>query len=216
MRKSNPTRSRRPSRCSCSKFIGKPGFPSNGTIPSSWKQFQPRLGRGLGSRRAKAKQWCVWAAESTMRARPAWTSPAPAPPMARSGNPSIAAHSFNGFGVTPPAYTQLVPNAGQSRARSSAGVCHRQELRQSPHLHVDLRRGAGAQQRPEVHVGVHLCQRRAQQPLRGSQRRGVRFPVEHRAGCGWHQRHRAVDDAREFGEVAVPRTDDRHAEALLP
>ena len=25
-------------------FIGKKGFPSNGTIPSSWKQFQPRLG----------------------------------------------------------------------------------------------------------------------------------------------------------------------------
>ncbi len=25
-------------------FIGKPGFPSTGNIPSSWKQFQPRLG----------------------------------------------------------------------------------------------------------------------------------------------------------------------------
>lgn len=27
-----------------SSFIGKPGFPSTGNIPSSWKQFQPRLG----------------------------------------------------------------------------------------------------------------------------------------------------------------------------
>src|SRR5262249_24492651 len=33
-----------PSQVFFAKFIGKPGFPSDGTIPSSKKQFQPRLG----------------------------------------------------------------------------------------------------------------------------------------------------------------------------
>lgn len=33
-----------PSQVFFAPFIGKPGFPSTGRIPSSWKQFQPRLG----------------------------------------------------------------------------------------------------------------------------------------------------------------------------
>ena len=33
-----------PSQVFFAPFIGKPGFPSDGKIPSSWKQFQPRLG----------------------------------------------------------------------------------------------------------------------------------------------------------------------------
>ena len=51
-------------------FIGKPGFPSTGKIPSSKKQFQPRAGHRLGSRARRVRRWSAWAAASTMRARP--------------------------------------------------------------------------------------------------------------------------------------------------
>ncbi len=99
-----------PSKVFFAPFIGKPGFPSNGTIPSSWKQFQPRLG-------------IVWDPSNKGRTLVRlgggiYYARTPGLDLAstRSTNGSVGQSiyrdsTFNGFGLTPPAYTALVPNA---------------------------------------------------------------------------------------------------------
>jgi hypothetical protein len=91
-------------------FIGKPGFPSNGNIPSSWKQFQPRLGivwdpTGKGRTLVRLGGGIFYA-----------RTPGLDFASTRSTNGSVGQSiyrdsTFNGFGLTPPAYTQLIPNA---------------------------------------------------------------------------------------------------------
>ncbi len=99
------------------QLIGKRGFPSDGNIPSSMKQFQPRFGltydpSGKGRSVIRINGGIFYARTPGLQL----ASP-------RSTNGSIAqnvfrASFFNGFGVTPPAYPNLVPNA------SSAPVDH--------------------------------------------------------------------------------------------
>jgi hypothetical protein len=90
-------------------LIGKRGFPSDGNIPSSTKQFQPRLGltydlTGKGRSVIRINGGIFYARTPGLQL----ASP-------RSTNGSIAqnifrASFFNGFGVTPPAYPNLIPN----------------------------------------------------------------------------------------------------------
>lgn len=90
-------------------LIGKKGFPSDGNIPSSMKQFQPRLGitwdpAGRGKSVIRLNGGIFYARTPGLQL----ASP-------RSTNGSIAQNvyrdsTFNGFGLTPPAYPSLVPN----------------------------------------------------------------------------------------------------------
>jgi hypothetical protein len=91
-------------------FINRPGFPSTGNIPSSWQQFQPRIGI----------TWDPTNRGKTMFRLTGGIFYARTPGLnfasTRSTNGSIGQSiyrdsTFNGFGLTPPAYTQLIPNA---------------------------------------------------------------------------------------------------------
>ncbi len=91
-------------------FIGKAGFPSNGMIPSSKKQFQPRL--GIVWSPGKSGKTLVRLGGGIYYAR----TPGLDLASTRSTNGSVGqsifqASFFNGFGVTPTAYDKLVPNA---------------------------------------------------------------------------------------------------------
>jgi hypothetical protein len=99
-----------PSQVFFAPFIGKPGFPSNGKIPSSTKQFQPRL--GLVWAPGKEGKTLVRLGGGIYYAR----TPGLDFASTRSTNGSVGQSiyrdsTFNGFGLTPPAYDQLVPNA---------------------------------------------------------------------------------------------------------
>jgi len=91
-------------------FIGKPGFPSTGNIPSSKKQFQPRA--GLVWSPGKEGKMLVRLGGGMYYARTPGLNFA----STRSTNGSVGQSiyrdsTFNSFGLTPPAYDQLVPNA---------------------------------------------------------------------------------------------------------
>jgi TonB-dependent Receptor Plug Domain len=91
-------------------FIGKPGFPSTGLIPSSKKQFQPRL--GIVWSPGKNGKTLIRLGGGIYYAR----TPGLDLASTRSTNGSVGQSiyrdsTFNSFGLTPPAYDQLVPNA---------------------------------------------------------------------------------------------------------
>jgi hypothetical protein len=99
-----------PSQVFFAPFIGKPGFPSNGSIPSSKKQFQPRL--GIVWDPGKKGKTLIRLGGGIYYAR----TPGLDLASTRSTNGSVGQSidrdsTFNALGITPPAYDQLIPNA---------------------------------------------------------------------------------------------------------
>ncbi len=93
------------------KLIGKPGFPSDGHIPSDYKQWQPRL--GLTWDPGGKGKTVIRLSGGIFNARTPGLSLA----STRTTNGSVGQNlyrdsTFNGFGLTPPAYGTLIPDAG--------------------------------------------------------------------------------------------------------
>jgi len=109
MRRSSRSRSRRASQVFFAPFIGKAGFPRTGNIPSSKKQFQPRLGL-VWSPGKQGKRWFAVARHYYAR-RPGWTLASTASTQ-RIGGPVHLSHdsTFNWFRPDSAAYDQLVPS----------------------------------------------------------------------------------------------------------
>jgi hypothetical protein len=102
-----------PSQVFFAKFIGQPGFPSNGKIPSDLKQWQPRLGvtwdpAGKGKTVIRVNGGIFYARTPGLEL---------ASPRSTNGSVGQSIYrdsTFNSLGITPPAYATLIPNAGSA------------------------------------------------------------------------------------------------------
>lgn len=91
-------------------FIGRPGFPSDGTIPSDKKMWQPRLGvswdpQGNGNQVVRFSSGVFYARI------PGLTLASSRSTNGSRGQSLYRDSTFNGFGVTPPAWPSLIPQA---------------------------------------------------------------------------------------------------------
>jgi hypothetical protein len=98
----------RRARCSTPPFIGKPGFPSDGTIPSDKAMWQPRLGiswdpRGDGRQVLRISAGLFYSRIPVSRSRAAVR------PTAAAVSRCTGTARSNGFGLTPPAWLTLIP-----------------------------------------------------------------------------------------------------------
>jgi len=97
-------------------LIGLPNFPSDGTIKSDWTMFQPRLGltwdvSGDKTRILRANAGLYYAR------LPGLTLASIRTTNGSVGQTIFRASFFNGFGVTPPAYGELLNTAGITPVR---------------------------------------------------------------------------------------------------
>jgi Carboxypeptidase regulatory-like domain/TonB-dependent Receptor Plug Domain len=93
-----------------SGFIGKPGFPSDGTIPSDKKMFQPRLGVSWDPR-GDGKQVLRFSTGLFYARIPGLNLASSRSTNGSRGQTLFRASFFNEFGVTPPAWPNLIPQS---------------------------------------------------------------------------------------------------------
>jgi hypothetical protein len=102
-----------PSEVFFSRLIGKPGFPSDGTIPSDKKMFQPRLGvswdpKGDGKEVVRLSSGVFYSRI------PGLSLASTRSTNGSRGQTLFRASFFNGFGVTPPTWPNLIPQSAIS------------------------------------------------------------------------------------------------------
>jgi hypothetical protein len=95
------------------RLIGKPGFPSDGTIPSDKKMFQPRLGiswdpKGDGKEVVRLSSGVFYSRI------PGLSLASTRSTNGSRGQTLFRASFFNGFGVTPPTWPNLIPQSAIS------------------------------------------------------------------------------------------------------
>ncbi len=89
-------------------FIGQPGFPSDGTIPSDKKMWQPRLGLSWDPG-GDGRQVVRLNAGLFYSRIPGLTLASSRSTNGSRGQSLFRASFFNGFGVTPPVWPNLIP-----------------------------------------------------------------------------------------------------------
>ena len=163
-------------------FIGKPGFPSTGNIPSSKKQFQPRV--GLVWSPGKEGKTLVRLGGGIYYAR----TPGLDFASTRSTNGSVGQSiyrdsTFNGFGLTPPAYDQLVPNASNLPPSDPQVYVTSKDFTNPRTYTWSFNVEQALASDLKVTRRLHLGQDRPRQPLRGPQRPRLRLALEHRVSA---------------------------------
>ena len=96
-----------------SRFIGKPGFPSDGTIPSDKKMIQPRLGVSWDPQ-GDGKQVVRFSSGLFSSRIPGLSLASTRSTNGSRGQTLFRASFFNGFGVTPPTWPNLIPQSAIS------------------------------------------------------------------------------------------------------
>jgi hypothetical protein len=91
-------------------FIGKPGFPSDGTIPSDLSMWQPRLGVSWDPRN-DGKQVVRLNAGVFYSRIPGLSLASSRSTNGSRGQSLYRDSTFNGFGLTPPAWPNLIPQS---------------------------------------------------------------------------------------------------------
>lgn len=99
-----------PSQVFYSGFIGKPGFPSDGTIPSDTRMFQPRLGVSWDPR-GDGKQVLRFSSGLFFARIPGLNLASSRSTNGSRGQTLFRASFFNEFGVTPPTWPNLIPQS---------------------------------------------------------------------------------------------------------
>lgn len=89
-------------------FIGRQGFPSDGTIPSDTKMWQPRLGISWDPA-GDGRQVVRLNAGLFYSRIPGLTLASSRSTNGSRGQSLFRSSAFNGFGVTPPAWPNLIP-----------------------------------------------------------------------------------------------------------
>jgi hypothetical protein len=102
-----------PSEVFYAPFIGKPGFPSDGTIPSDKKMFQPRLGVSWDPR-GDGKQVVRFSSGLFSARIPGLNLASSRSTNGSRGQTLFRNSSFNGFGVVPPTWPNLIPQSAIS------------------------------------------------------------------------------------------------------
>ncbi|MGH9198563.1 MAG: TonB-dependent receptor, partial [Acidimicrobiia bacterium] len=102
-----------PSEVFFAPFIGRPNFPSDGTIPSDKKMYQPRLGitwdpRGDGKQAVRLSAGIFYARIPGLNLASTRST------NGSRGQTLFAASFLNAFGVTPPVWPNLIPQAAVS------------------------------------------------------------------------------------------------------
>jgi len=102
-----------PSEVFFAPFLGKPGFPSDGTIPSDKAMWQPRLGISWDPK-GDGKQVIRLSAGIFYSRIPGLSLASTRSTNGSRGQSLYRDSTFNGFGLTPPAWLDLIPQSQAS------------------------------------------------------------------------------------------------------
>lgn len=91
-------------------FIGRPGFPSDGTIPSDKKMWQPRVGVSWDPQ-GNGKQVVRFSSGLFYSRIPGLNLASTRSTNGSRGQTLYRDSTFNGFGVTPPTWPNLIPQS---------------------------------------------------------------------------------------------------------
>ena len=201
-RRSSPIRSRRPTEVFYARFIGQPGFPSDGTIPSDMKMWQPRLGISWDPG-GDGKQVVRLSAGLFYARIPGLSLASSRSTNGSRGQTLYRDSTFNGFGVTPPDLAEPDSAVADREPGPPGRVRVRQGLPEPAH-------GLGRRWRTSASSWRTCRCSSASRTRRRCTSRGSSTATTPVFGSPWrtglgaerHQRHRRADGGRELGQGA--------------